>query len=121
MSPESARIFWVEDDDDYRRTRTEFLEREGHIVVEVASSFDEAVEKIPSLQEKGINVAIVDGNLDPGENSGREGETIAKKIKSEHPSITVIGNSFEKPIGGVDINCPKVEGIKELVSKVKSA
>lgn len=121
MSPDRARVFFVEDNNDSRETSTEFLEMSGHIVVETASSLNEALKKIPNLNAKGVNVAIVDGNLSFGDESGRDGELVAREIKAKQPNIVVIGHALKKPISTADINCPKIEGSSKLAEVVKQA
>ena len=118
MSPDNAKVFFVEDDDDSREVSTEFLEMKGHRVVEKASSLREAISKIPFLNRKGVNVAIVDGNLSFGDESGRDGETVSREIKAKHPNIVVIGHALSKPISTADINCTKQEGSSKLANVV---
>ena len=121
MAPENARIFYVEDDESRAETDTEELEEAGHRVVLVATNNEGFEEAFPKLGELGINVAIVDGNLDEDDESGRDGERMAGKIKNQYPDITVIGRSLENPIPSADINCPKIEGLQKLVDTVTKA
>jgi hypothetical protein len=76
--------------------------------------------KIPELGKKGINVAVVDGNLTEWEDDGIDGETIAKEIKAKHPNIVVIGHALEKHIKAADINCTKYEGSSKLADVITS-
>ena len=121
MSPEKAKVFFVEDDADSRDVSAEFLQMAGHTVVETASSLPEALTKIPKLGKKGVNVAIVDGNLSEGDSSVRDGETVAGQIKAQHPNIIVIGHALEKPINVADINCTKMQGSSKLAEVVTKA
>lgn len=121
MSPEAAKIFWVEDDKDFVEVRSEFCRRAGHKVVLTASSREEVTEKIPLMKEVGVQVAIVDGNLSQGDESGWDGEAVAKEIKTASPEVVVIGNSLRKPIANADVNCPKVEGAAKLVQVITQA
>ena len=83
MSPEKAKIFLVEDNEfDICDTRW-FLKEGGHQIVIEAKSLEEALNLIPSLKEKEINVAIVDGNLSSGERSGSDGARIAEEIRKK--------------------------------------
>lgn len=117
MAPENASIFYVEDDEDSFAVTNEFLEMSGHRVIVKATSFEEALEKIPTLTKKGVNVAIVDGNLSFGDESGRDGERVALEIKKHNKNIIVIGHALKKPINNADINSTKHEGSMSL-SKV---
>jgi len=83
--PDKARVFYVEDDGASLKMGTGYLKTCGHKVIETASSRAEALEKIPGLGKKRINVAIVDGNLSPmGEGIG-DGEKISECDKSPVP------------------------------------
>lgn len=118
MSPERANVFLIENDENSRENAVTFLEMAGHRVVETASTLDEALNKIPSLTNKGVDVAIVDGNLSFGDESGKNGEVIAREIKAAHPEIVVIGHALRKPISTADVNCPKIEGGSKLAETV---
>jgi CheY-like chemotaxis protein len=121
MSPDKAKVFLVEDDNASRDVCSEFLRMGGHTVVENASTLQSALRKIPGLREKGVNVAVVDGNLSEGDESGRDGEMVTRQIKAQHPDIKVIGHALRKPIGSADINCPKIEGSAKLTEVVRKA
>lgn len=121
MSPENAKVFHVEDNASTRETIKEFLELHGHTVIDSAGSLQDALDKIPYLNEHGIQVAIVDGNLSPDDSSGRDGELVAGKIKERYPGVIVIGNSLRDDVKGADINSPKVDGASKLASIVTSA
>ena len=112
---ERARIFFVEDDKDSRATQIEFLNYGGHDVVETAETLKEALGKIQDLEKKGVNVAIVDGNLSKNDTSGVDGETVALEIKAQHPNIIIIGRAAVNHICAADINCPKIQGLQKLV------
>ena len=120
MSPENAKVFFVDDNELFRSTNADFLEMYGHTVVETAGSLTEALDKVPGLGKKGINVALVDGNLTKMDTSGSDGEKVASAIKRQHPKIIVIGVSSEKPIKSADINCVGISG-KKLAKAVTNA
>lgn len=121
MAPENSNIFYVEDDEDSFAVTNEFLEMDGHKVTERATSLSEALLKIPTLTKKGINVAIVDGNLSFGDESGRDGESVALEIKKHNKKIVVIGHALEKPLKNADINCTKLKGSSALVEVVTNS
>lgn len=121
MAPENAQIFLVEDNAKVVKTLTEYLENAGHEVVETATSLQEALSKIPTLSQKGVNVAILDGNLTEGEESGQEGEIVAEAIKAQLPYVIVIGSTGEIPISAAHINCPKPMGASKLTQTVTQA
>ena len=118
MSPERARVFVIEDGEDYRSTVEEYLEAKGHTVVLVAETMKEAVEKIESLDSKDVDVVVLDGNLSPGKYKGEEGAFLAELIKDKHPDIKIIGASLRDDIPGVDVNSTKIRGLVELEKTV---
>jgi len=119
--PNKARIFYVEDDGASLKMGTSYLKTCGHKVIETASSRAEALEKIPNLGKKRINVAIVDGNLSPmGEGIG-DGEKIASAIKAQCPNIVVIGHALIAVLTVADLNCPKTRGVEELERTIRTA
>jgi DNA-binding NarL/FixJ family response regulator len=85
------RLFIVDDHKDFRTTLADFLREEGMDVVLQASSLQQALEIIASgqLQEYGITVAVVDGNLGK-DISCADGRTVASAIKATGLPIKVI-------------------------------
>lgn len=108
MCPAEARVAVFEDISDQRRIMTRNLTALGHTVVAEASNMQEAKDLIPQLDDLGIQVAIVDGNLGTWtkETAGRDGSEIAKGIKESNPNITVIGWSGDL-IEGADMRFGK--------------
>jgi CheY-like chemotaxis protein len=122
MTPVEANVFFVEDNEDSLNTSREFLEQVGHHIVETALSRTEALQKIPGLRAKGVNVAIVDGNLSDDDVSGNDGQEITAEIKKIHNGeIKVIGHSFSDPIPNADFNSTKAAGAKALIDAVTKA
>jgi CheY-like chemotaxis protein len=119
MSPKEAKVFYVEDDEDSREIGIEFLQGAGHRVVEQASSLGEALGKVAGLGKKGVNVAVVDGNLHGGDRMGNnDGERVTKEIKGQHPGIKVVGHALDRAVGGADVNSTKYDGGAKLVETV---
>lgn len=119
MSPDNARIFFVEDDVPYRETYTMVLKTKGHSVVAFAGSQEEALKIVPQLKEKGVQVAIVDGNLTKDDFSGLDGEDIANAIRKHDPKIKIIGNAGSEFIGPCDVDFQKGKGPNELDRIIK--
>jgi len=107
--PPEAKIFHVEDSKDFRESLKMYLELCDHKIVETASTRTEALEKIPNLMGRGVNIAIVDLHL-TDKNNDFSGIEIARQIKLKCPDITVIGNASKESINTADINCLKSEG-----------
>jgi DNA-binding NtrC family response regulator len=104
--PPEARVAVFEDDQDAREILKVYLEIKGHKVVFEATSMPEAEAIIPTLGEHEIQVAVIDGNLTRGEDSGREGKRINEQIKGLFPNIKTVGNSLGL-VEGVDVNIGK--------------
>ncbi|MFH0749631.1 MAG: hypothetical protein V1917_01780 [Candidatus Gottesmanbacteria bacterium] len=121
MAPENANIFYVDDDQVMSDLDIEYLEGMGHHVIEQATSLAEAKQKIPKLKETNVQVAVIDGNLTPGNKSGADGEIMAKAIHKKFPEIIVIGHSKDNPIIGADINVSKKAGLVALGEAVTKA
>lgn len=115
-----ARIFWAEDSVDYRETAVELLAQAGHTVVRTANTLDESKKAVPHLEEDGIQIAIIDGNLTPG-GSGKDGPAIISYINYLHPKIVTIGNSTLDRVDGADFQSPKRFGARGLLEAIVKA
>jgi len=92
------------------------------LIVEAAASLEEAMEKISGLAELGVNIAIVDGNMDDDFIvNGSDGEKIAEEIKKQHPNIIVIGNAGGVKLKHADYNSTKMEDPEKLLETIKNA
>lgn len=118
MSPERANIFVAEDKKVFQEIVREELQRAGHKVVILKDNFKEALAAIDSFEEKGVEVAVLDGNLGRGfeENHGKG---LARLIREKAPWVKIIGigtMEFE----GVDINLTKMrlEELGETVNEL---
>jgi len=107
MSPEKAKVFIAEDDEDYQKYARKILEGAGHTVVATATTLPEALKIVAKLEELGINVAAIDGNLRPNSVGGYDGQTILKAIKEQAPNVKTVGISSLK-IPGADANAGKL-------------
>ncbi|MCL4384084.1 response regulator [Patescibacteria group bacterium] len=101
--PERARVFVVEDSQDWLKTITGLLEDDGHDVVLTAKSREEALASIPKLRDLKIQVATLDGNLSPLEYGGTDGQIILKAMRDGMPELKVIGVTGGR-IDGADVN-----------------
>lgn len=115
--PVEANIFYIDDDLSSMDVGIKLLERKGgHHVVEKANTRAEVLEKIPSLMDKKVDIVVLDGNLTKGDESGRDGEFLAKVIKRSCPNIVVVGHALRQSIQNADINSTKKEGLDNLIS-----
>ena len=106
MSPERAKVFVVEDDQDWQRMIKAMLEGEGHKVVLSATNLDDALATADKLVELGVQVATIDGNLEENETSGNDGRAVLAAIRKVAPQVKTIGLSGNS-VNGVDIDLGK--------------
>lgn len=117
MSPERAKVFIAEDQEDWRNWVKKSLEKSGHEIAIVASSPEEALEAVNQLADLGVQVAIVDGNLRRNEVSGEDGKAIIEAIRNRAPDVKVIGFSGLE-VKGADVNFSKASHISGLAAVV---
>lgn len=114
MTPDvEARIFIAEDNKDHLAL-TEIALRQDprNTVFERAATLEQALTSIRSFAERGINVALLDANLYPGDNSGQDGVLMLREIRKAFPNVKVVGlGLYAFPEVGqyrVDVDVPKV-------------
>ncbi len=90
--PKGAKVFLVEDNDDFRETEKLLLTKSGHTVVLEARTLRDAMEKVKEAREKGVNVAVLDGSLNDSVAS-RDGATIAEALRKDVPGIKIVSCS----------------------------
>ena len=119
MSPEKARVFVAEDNKAYQKIIQEYLEEAGHSVVLRATTYRDAIDGIKTLENLGVDVAILDGNLTRGEDSGDEGQLMLRAIRAVAPRVRTVGMSASSVRGtDVDLGKFKVEEIGNVVTKL---
>lgn len=88
---EREKVYLIEDDLDVAIDAREDLERSGHKVIEYARTLETARERLPFAIEKGMTVAVVDGNLTNGPgNDCSDGKEIAALIRDVAPRTKII-------------------------------
>lgn len=108
MSPERAKVFVTEDDDRWQQSIKSILERAGHEVVLSAKTRAEALAAIERLNELGVQVATLDGNLSNWDTSGADGQDVLSAIRATAPHIKTVGMSG-LTVKGVDVNVGKAK------------
>lgn len=106
MSPEKARVFVAEDDAEWRERINRLLVRSGHEVVMTAETRQQAMEAVKRLQELGVQVATIDGNLRKFDSSGDDGQAILSAIREQAPNVKTVGFSA-LGVRGADANVDK--------------
>lgn len=107
MSPKETKVFVAEDEPEWREYYKRFLERAGHEIVLVAATLPDALRQVGCLEGKGVQVAIVDGNLSAGGWSGEDGRRVVEAIKEGAPGVKTVGMSGAGEVTGVDVNLGK--------------
>lgn len=110
MSPERAKVFVVEDDSTWQKMIREMLEDAGHQVVATATTKKEALTLVEKLEELGVQVATIDGNLTQWDASGVDGQTVLDAIRTNAPEVKIIGLSGGK-VRGADVNLGKANAV----------
>ena len=110
MSPDRARVFIAEDDSTWQDMLGEMVEDAGHTVVGRATNLKDALEKTKHIEGK-VDVAIIDGNLDPDESGGYDGQAVLQSIRKNAPSVKTVGMSGNS-VRGTDVDLGKANSIK---------
>lgn len=94
---QNAVIFLVEDDNCLINPLCALLSRRGHQVVLKAMSLEESLRIVASgeLQEKGVNIAIVDGSFPRanGQELDFHGPSVAEAIRGAGLPIKIIAHT----------------------------
>lgn len=112
--PKNAQVFLVEDYEPIRATAKHFLEKEGHEVRVEAGTLEEALERVETVKQEGVNVAVLDKSLGSGRDDGSE---IAAALRAEIEGIKIISFSMSEKLKWADKSIAKPE-IEELVEAV---
>ena len=104
--PERARVFVAEDEPDWQAEVREVLEKAGHWVVATALTRSEGLTIVAEVEELGVDVAAIDGNLSQPDTSGGDGQAIIAAIRELAPSVKTVGISLNT-IPGADANTQK--------------
>lgn len=121
MSAENpVRIAIFEDHEPSAKILKRLMESCGYQVAIVISTLDASLEAIPKLQQQGVTLALIDGNLSEDDLSGQDGEIIAKEIRKQAPTIKTIGIASDRNLENVDANALKSEGHATLRQTIEA-
>jgi DNA-binding response OmpR family regulator len=115
---EGARVGIFEDDTRWVSLLKDVIEEHGHTVAVAAGSIEEARAAIEELDEDALDVAVVDGNLDPDVRTGDDGAEISRLLQGKLGSVTIIGFSGNQPVFGADYNVFKVGDPEEQIPTI---
>ena len=117
--PERARVFVAEDDKRYQELIESFLTRAGHSIVLKAETFDDAIKAVEQFSELDVQVATIDGNLDPNDTSGYDGRALVEAISRLAPNVKTVGMSGSDIKGvTVDLGKRNIVGLGEVVTNL---
>lgn len=110
MAPENASVFVAEPDFLWRGNYRRWLERAGHTVVATADSLEDAEVVIPTLEDLGVQVAIVSDTLGNGHgvSDGTEAALVVSELRAINPDISIIGSTYSGRIEGTDADVLKL-------------
>jgi CheY-like chemotaxis protein len=93
---EGARVVVIEDREPMRRVVARNLHHYGHSVVGEAATFQEALDIVDRIAsgELEADVIVLDGNLSPDLNDGREARMIYDRLKQQSVLAKIIGFSM---------------------------
>lgn len=113
--PPEAIVAIFEDNPSFLEEYRWYMKDGGHSVVGVATNMSEAVGLVPRLDELGVEVVLLDGNLSPDMDDGSEGRLLARGIKSRNPDIKIVGVSMAGTVEGADFNVSKTRMLVDRV------
>jgi len=114
-----ANIFVVEDMLNFRAGVKHYLEEAGHSIAIEEKTLDGALIAVQKIDELDITVAVVDGNLTTGDNSGKDGQTISEAIRQKRPDVKIITYSSAKYSWGDVFVWKNLDDFSKLVEAVK--
>ncbi len=119
MSPERANVFIAEDHKHFADIIEYFLKEVGHSVVLKAPTLEAALASIDRFEELGVNVAVLDGNLNEEEIDGYDGQEVLEAIRKKFPHVKTVGMSGNS-VPGTDLDLGKsnVKKVGDVVSKL---
>jgi hypothetical protein len=125
VNKEAAKVGIYEDNDEFVKLLHLRLLKAGHKVVGIVKNLSD-LNQTQNMIDDGMEYAVVDGNLTPGQVSGNEGSLIIHLIKNLNESIVTIGFSAKGNVIGADYNIVKAtpssfKKVAELVSEIHNS
>lgn len=104
--PENARVFIAEDNNQLIKVFERNLSRAGHVIVSTTTSLKDALDAIKRFEELNVQIAVLDANLSPDDESGNDGRSLVEAINRLSVDVKTIGMSSSK-MEGVTIDLGK--------------
>ena len=108
-----AKVFVADDDESIQEFIQCVLASKGHQVIVTASTFKEAIARIPAAKRKGCSVAIVDGSI----TSDNDGEDIAGVLRQMIKDIRIVSFSATPRTWG-HVNLQKPIRVADLLAAI---
>src|SRR3989344_741625 len=89
----NAKAFVAEDNSEWLKIYKGILEDNDHQVLLTATNRAEALAAVEKLAELGINLALIDGNLNEWDYNGADGQAVLAAIRSKAPGVKTVGVS----------------------------
>jgi DNA-binding NtrC family response regulator len=105
-------ILFADNDNDFRRTRAEFLEQEGYLVIQAANP----TEARQRLEDGGIDLAILDIRLENDDERDISGLRLAKETAEKIPTIVATGFMEELVPTILLTGFPSYEAVREALA-----
>ncbi|MDO8620867.1 MAG: response regulator [Candidatus Levybacteria bacterium] len=119
MSPERAKVFVAEDNEFWQKIIKRSLADKGHEVVLSATNLEDALAATSKLVKLGVQVAIIDGNLNDYEANGHDGQIVLAAIRKAAPQVKTIGLSGNSVRGvNVDLGKDNFTDLGKTVTKI---
>ena len=92
--PKNAKVFLIESNDMIREMATAALEADGHKVVLTAGNFEEARANIKLVEEKKVNIVVLDGYL--GGANANYAQEIVGLLRKPDSEIKIVVFSWDR-------------------------
>lgn len=89
----NAKAFIAEDDPEWQEIYKGILEKNGHEVLLTAANRAEALAAVNKLTELGIDLALIDGNLNKWDSDGADGQAVLAAIRAKASYVKTVGVS----------------------------
>lgn len=115
----NAKAFIAEDDPRWQEIYKNILEKEGHEVLLTAANRVEALAAVEKLNELGIDLALIDGNLNKYDSNGADGQAVLAAIRTKAPNVRTVGVSgLSVPGADVQASKTRIEKLGEVVKNL---
>ncbi len=116
-----AKILIVDDDEGIRELLRTILEMWGHEVTGVAADLSSALNEARLAQEKGVQIAVIDGNLRSGAPGTGDGEAVSALLREFAPGVRIIAHTGQANGGYGDVFVQKPAPPSDMESAIEKA